>query len=67
MFTLTDKDIRMILRDYKIQAESFTFEELERYHYEEEEEESRQVRLIVKLNLNGDKPLVLRIKNQRSR
>ena len=64
MFTITDKDIHMILSDYKIQAENFTVEELERYHYEEEEEESRQVRLIVKLNLNGDKPLVLRIKNE---
>lgn len=64
MFTITDKDIHMILSDYKIQAENFTVEELERYHYEEEEPESRQVRLIVKLNLNGGMPLVLRFKNE---
>ena len=64
MFTITDKDIHMVLHDYEIQTESFSFTELERYYYEKEDPESRQVRLIVKVNLQDDRALVLRFKNE---
>lgn len=64
MFTITDKDICMVLHDYEMQTDSFSFAELERYHYEEEDPESRQVRLIVKVNLQDDRALVLRFKNE---
>ena len=64
MFTVTDQDIRTVLHDYDIQTESFSFAELERYHYEEEDPESRQVRLIVKVTLQDDRALVLRFKNE---
>ena len=64
MFTIEDKDIRTVLHDYGIQAEAFSFAELERYHYEKEDPESRQVRLIVKVSLRNDHSLVLRFKNE---
>lgn len=64
MFTVTAKDILRVLHDYAIQAESFSFTELERYHYEDEEPESREVRLIVKVDLHNAHSLVLRFKNE---
>ncbi|MBR6184772.1 MAG: phosphotransferase [Clostridia bacterium] len=64
MFKATEKDIRRVLHDYGIQVKSFTFEELERYHYEKDDPESRQVRLIAKVNLQNGRSLVLRFKNE---
>ena len=64
MFTVTDKDIRRVLLDYGIRATSFTYKELERYHYEKENPESNQVRLIVKIDLHEGHSLVLRFKNE---
>ena len=64
MFKVTDKDICQVLHDYGIQVKSFTFEELERYHYEKDDPKSRQVRLITKVILQDDRPLVLRFKNE---
>ena len=64
MFTVTDKDIRMVLRDYHIQAESFSFTELERYDYEKYDPGSGQVRLIVKVSLQDGRAVVLRFKNE---
>ena len=64
MFTITDSDIRMVLHDYGIPAGDFTFAELERYHYEEEDPESGQVRLIVKVDLQDGRAVVLRFKHE---
>ncbi len=64
MFTVTDRNIRMVLHDYGIHAEHFSFTELERYHYEKEDPESKQVRLIVRVDLQADRALVLRFKNE---
>ena len=64
MFTVSEKDIRPILRDYGIRAGDFTFRELERYRYEEEDPASRQVRLIVKADLGPGRSLVLRFRNE---
>ena len=64
MFKVTETDIHQVLHDFGIQASSFTFEELERYHYEKDDPESRQVRLITKVNLQDDRALVLRFKNE---
>ena len=64
MFTITGEDIRAVLHDYGIQDECLSFSELERYHYEQEDPESRQVRVIVKVNLQGGRSLVVRFKNE---
>ena len=64
MFTISDTDIRRLLHDYGIGAESFSVEELERYHYEQEDPEFTQVRLIVKVILPGERSLVLRFKKE---
>ncbi len=64
MFTITDTDIRMVLHDYGIPTEDFTFTELERYRYEEEDPGSNEVRLIVKVSLPTGRSLVLRFKHE---
>ena len=64
MFTITGEDIRAVLHDYGIQDEYLSFSELERYHYEQEDPESRQVRVIVKVNLQDGRALVVRFKNE---
>ena len=64
MFTITGEDIRAVLHDYGIQDEYLSFSELERYHYEQEDPESRQVRVIVKVNLRDGRALVVRFKNE---
>ncbi len=64
MFTVTEKDIRIVLDDYGIQVENLTFTELERYNYDEEDPQTKQVRVIVKADLSNDHALVLRFKNE---
>jgi len=64
MFTITGEDIRAVLHDYGIQDECLSFSELERYHYAQEDPESRQVRVIVKVNLQGGRSLVVCFKNE---
>jgi len=63
MFEVTLLDINRLLADYGIGRLAVSFEELQRYHYEENDPESREVRLIVKANL-GDESLVIRFKNE---
>jgi len=64
MFMITDNDINTILRDYHIDAECSSFTELQRYHYEKDDPESREVRLIIKADLEDGRSLVLRFKNE---
>ena len=64
MFMITTDDIKTIFRDYHINALCSSFTELQRYHYEEEDLTSRQVRLIVKAELENGHSLVIRFKNE---
>ncbi len=64
MFMITENDINTILGDYHIDAECSSFTELQRYHYEKDDPESREVRLIVRAELEDGRSLVLRFKNE---
>lgn len=47
LFTITGKDIDMILHDYDILSESISSTELQRYYYEKDDPASGQIRLII--------------------
>ena len=64
MFTVSDRDIDIILADYGIMAECLSFTELQRYRYEEQDPESREVRLIVRADVSDGRSLVIRFKNE---
>lgn len=64
MFYITHEDIASILQDYGIEAKLNNFYELQRYHYECDDPDSKEVRLIVKLELDNTPPLVVRFKNE---
>lgn len=64
MFTITINDIDSIRKDYGIRSHVTSFTELQRYHYERDDPESKEVRLIVKADLCGDEPIVIRFKNE---
>lgn len=64
MFTITKEDISSILEDFGIASKIAGFTELQRYHYEKDNPESKEVRLIIKANLEHGKPLVIRFKNE---
>ena len=64
MFGVTRKDVVLILRDYHIAAELKGISELQRYHYEQDDPDSKEVRLIAKIDLEDAPPLVIRFKNE---
>lgn len=64
MFEITMNDINEIRRDYGICSKAISFTELERYHYERNDPKSKEVRLIVKVELSDDGPIVIRFKNE---
>lgn len=64
MFTITEKDIQQILKDYRIDGACTSFCELQRYNYEKDDPASKQVRLIVRAELDKGTPLVIRFKNE---
>lgn len=64
MFTVERPDVERVLRDYGIPETLREFSELQRYHYERYDPDSREVRLILRLTLEGRAPLVLRFKNE---
>jgi len=64
MFKITCEDIASILQDYGIVGRIRNFFELQRYHYERNDPNSREVRLIVKIELEDGVPLVIRFKNE---
>jgi len=64
MFSITQEDVASILRDYGITTEINNISELQRYHYERDDPNSKEVRLIVKVVLENDSPLVIRFKNE---
>ncbi len=64
MFQITVNDINIILKDYHIDAECSSYTELQRYDYEEDDPATKNVRLIVKVELKDGCSLVLRFKNE---
>ena len=64
MFNVTLNDINAILRDYCFRSPATSFSELQRYHYEKKDPDSKEVRLIIKVELCADKPVVIRFKNE---
>lgn len=65
MFNIACKDIEKILRDYQIFTKMNGFSELQRYHYESDDPNSKEVRLIVKVDLEDETSLVVRFKNEK--
>lgn len=64
MFTISLQDINLILSNYGISSEAIVFTELERYYYEKNDPESKEVRLIVKVELKNGAAVVIRFKNE---
>ena len=64
MFKVTNNDINIILRDYRIDAECSSYTELQRYYYEKDDPTSKQVRLIIRADLEDSRSLVLGFKNE---
>lgn len=64
MFTITKEDISSILEDFGITSKVSVFTELQRYHYEKDNPDSKEVRLIVKVDLDNGQSLVIRFKNE---
>jgi hypothetical protein len=64
MFTITENDIQIVLLDYGIEGACTTFCELQRYHYEKDDPASKQVRLIIRAELDNGTTLVIRFKNE---
>ena len=64
MFNITIENVESILRDYHIVAEIRSVSELQRYHYERNDPNSKEVRLIVKVDLEDASSLVIRFKNE---
>ena len=64
MFSVTTNDINTILQDYGISGKCAAFSELQRHHYEKEDPNSREVRLIIKVETDYGSTLVIRFKNE---
>lgn len=64
MFSVTTNDIDLILRDYGVSGKCDTFSELQRYYYEKDDPSSKEVRLIVKVETDCGKAVVIRFKNE---
>ena len=64
MFLISREEAGAILRDYGITAGIRALTELQRYHYEQDDPDSREVRLIVRIDLEAAPPLVIRFKNE---
>lgn len=64
MFEISRTDMETVLRDFNIPAAIAEITELQRYNYECKEPDSKEVRLIVKVQLTDGSPLVIRFKNE---
>ncbi len=64
MFTVTKEDISLILKDFGVPSAVMDFSELQRYHYEEDDPASKEVRLIIKVDLSDRRSVVVRFKNE---
>lgn len=63
MLSIEIPDINPILEAYST-TPAISFEELQRYNYEDEGEDAKHVRLILKANLNDGSAVVVRLKNE---
>lgn len=64
MFIVDINDIENILKDYHIFSKIIQITELQRYDYENSNSEQKQVRLIIKADLEEFSSLVIRLKNE---
>lgn len=64
MFVITKEDISSILEDFGITSKVIVFTELQRYHYEKDNPDSKEVRVIIKVDLDNGQSLVIRFKNE---
>lgn len=64
LFTVTREDISSILEDFDIASKVIGLTELERYHYEKEDPQSKEVRLIIKADLDNGQSVVIRFKHE---
>lgn len=64
MFNVNCAEIENILKDYHLFAKVKQISELQRYHYERDDPHSKEVRLIIKVDLEDSSPLVVRFKNE---
>lgn len=64
MFQVTLDDINKILKDFGFMEQAIFFDDLQRYHYEKKDPDSKEVRLIIKVEFDVHQPVVLRFKNE---
>lgn len=64
MFQVSIYDIENILSDYGVLSKPVSFAELQRYDYKQNDAKSKEVRLIIKVELSDGMPLVVRFKNE---
>lgn len=64
MFEVNIVQVEEILTDYGITANIKSFTELQRYSYEKHDPQSKEVRLIIKVELDNQFPAVMRFKNE---
>lgn len=64
MFKISLSDISKILLDYSIGENATGFSELQRYDYDGNNAGSKNVRLIIRVDLEGRSPVVMRFKNE---
>lgn len=64
MFNIDFQDVEQILYDYHIDSKVKQISEVQRYYYERNNPESKEVRLITKIELEGALSLVIRFKNE---
>lgn len=64
MLTISNEKLTEILNDFNIHSEIVSISELQRSHYEENDPASKEVRLIVKVELENGNSVVVRFKNE---
>ena len=64
MFEITAEDLDRILADFGAGGRAVAFSELQRYHYERRDPNSREVRLIVKVETEQAGAVVVRFKRE---
>jgi len=64
VFTVCESDIRVVLSDFGIETGPLLIQELQRSHYEKNDPTTREVRLIVKVDIGNGRSFVIRFKNE---
>lgn len=64
MLTISKEKLTGILRDFDLHSEIVSVSELQRSHYAENDPASKEVRFIVKAELENGNPVVVRFKNE---